>query len=370
MLSALFTLMLAVGLVVTTATQGGDAATAAIMSAAGEAVRLCLELAGAYLLFLGVLGVARRAGLMESLSKALAPVIRFLFPRPGKASGAIALCLSANMLGLGNAATPFGLEAMRLLEEENPHPGRATDEMCVLVAVNASALQLLPTGLIALRKRSPRCARAALAACLPCRNTRRGRALPPVDRAKGQKTASGSRRAYRLYPFGDAGVSSAIVPLLIAGVVLYALIRGVNVYEAFAEGAAEGLPVLYRILPNLAAMLIAIGALRASGLVERFSALLSPLTNRIGLQSELLPLLFIRPFSGSAALAVVNDLFERFGPDSAIGMRASVLMGSSETIFYEVALYFGAVRVKRTRFAVPVALLSMAVGVIASLLLT
>ena len=88
-------------------------------------------------------------------------------------------------------------------------------------------------------------------------------------------------------------MSSAIVPLLIAGVVLYALIRGVNVYEAFAEGAAEGLPVLYRILPNLAAMLIAIGALRASGLVERFSALLSPLTNRIGLQSELLPLLFI-----------------------------------------------------------------------------
>ena len=152
-------------------------------------------------------------------------------------------------------------------------------------------------------------------------------------------------------------MSSAIVPLLIAGVVLYALFRGVNVYEAFAEGAAEGLPVLYRILPNLAAMLIAIGALRASGLVERFSALLSPLTNRIGLQSELLPLLFIR-------------LFERFGPDSAIGMRASVLMGSSETIFYEVALYFGAVRVKRTRFAVPVALLSMAVGVIASLLLT
>lgn len=161
MLSALFTLMLAVGLVVTTATQGGDAATAAIMSAAGEAVRLCLELAGAYLLFLGVLGVARCAGLMESLSKALAPVIRFLFPRPGKASGAIALCLSANMLGLGNAATPFGLEAMRLLEEETPHPGRATDEMCVLVAVNASALQLLPTGLIALRQAGGSAAPAA-----------------------------------------------------------------------------------------------------------------------------------------------------------------------------------------------------------------
>ena len=104
-----FGLMLVVGLLWITVTQGGDAATASMMAGAGEAVTLCLELAGAYLLFMGVLGVARRAGLMETLSRALSRAIGWLFPRAGKASGAIALCFSANMLGMGNAATPFGL---------------------------------------------------------------------------------------------------------------------------------------------------------------------------------------------------------------------------------------------------------------------
>ena len=147
-----FGLMWVVGTAVLTATKGGDAATAAMMAGAGEAVSLCLELCGAYLLFMGVMGVARRAGLMDALSRALSGVIGWLFPHAGKASGAIALCFSANMLGMGNAATPFGLEAMRLLEEQNPHKGIATDEMCTLIAVNGSALQLLPTALMALRQ--------------------------------------------------------------------------------------------------------------------------------------------------------------------------------------------------------------------------
>ena len=164
-------------------------------------------------------------------------------------------------------------------------------------------------------------------------------------------------------------MSSAILPLMIAGVVLYALMRRVDVYDAFVEGAAEGLPVLYKILPFLAAMLIAIGALRDSGLIDRLTALLTPACGAAGLQAELLPLL-LRPFSGSAAMAELAELFARFGPDSDIGMRASVLMGSSETIFYEVALYFGAVGVKKTRFAVPVALASMAAGVVTAVLLT
>ena len=165
-------------------------------------------------------------------------------------------------------------------------------------------------------------------------------------------------------------MSSAILPLMIAGVVLYALMRRVDVYDAFVEGAAEGLPVLYKILPFLAAMLIAIGALRDSGLIDRLTALLTPACGAAGLQAELLPLLLLRHFSGSAAMAELAELFARFGPDSDIGMRASVLMGSSETIFYEVALYFGAVGVKKTRFAVPVALASMAAGVVTAVLLT
>lgn len=195
-----FGLMLVVGLLWITVTQGGDAATASMMAGAGEAVTLCLELAGAYLLFMGVLGVARRAGLMETLSRALSGAIGWLFPRAGKASGAIALCFSANMLGMGNAATPFGLEAMRLLDEQNPHRGVATDEMCILIAVNGSALQLLPTGLIALRQAAGSAAPASvvlpslvasavstLVAVLLCRLLTRRREAPV--RSMGRRSA-------------------------------------------------------------------------------------------------------------------------------------------------------------------------------------
>lgn len=141
---------------------GGDAALASMMAGAGEAVTLCLELAGAYLLFMGLMGIGKRAGLMETLSKKLHGVVCWLFPGAGKAAGPIALTLSANILGLGNAATPFGLAAMRLLSEENPEKGTATYEMCAFIAVNASALQLLPTGVIALRQAAGSAAPASI----------------------------------------------------------------------------------------------------------------------------------------------------------------------------------------------------------------
>lgn len=203
-----FGLMWIVGTAVMTLTQGGDAVTAAMMAGAGEAVSLCLELAGAYLLFMGVMGIARRAGLMETLSNKLHGIIGWLFPRAGKASGAIALCFSANMLGMGNAATPFGLEAMRLLEEENPHPGIATDEMCTLIAVNGSALQLLPTGLLALRQAAGSAAPAAVVlpslvasaaatvtAVVLCRLCTRRTGLYPRTRTAGRGRRTAGARA-------------------------------------------------------------------------------------------------------------------------------------------------------------------------------
>lgn len=151
-MNAVFVLMLTVGLLVTTLTQGGDTALSALMNGAGEAVTLCISLMGAYLFWMGMLNVAKRAGLIDRLSKLLSPVIRFLFPKAGKAAGPIAMNLAANMLGMGNAATPYGLEAMRLLSEQAGRPTSATNEMCVLLAVNASCLELLPTGVLALRQ--------------------------------------------------------------------------------------------------------------------------------------------------------------------------------------------------------------------------
>lgn len=165
-------------------------------------------------------------------------------------------------------------------------------------------------------------------------------------------------------------MSGYIIPVLAAAVLVYGLIRRVDVYEAFAEGAAEGLPVLVKILPYLAAMLVAVRLLTDGGVIEWMTKALSPVCAAIRLDARLLPLLLLRPFSGSAAMAILTELFAEYGPDSPVGMTASVLMGSSETIFYEVALYFGVVGVQKTRFAVPAALLAALAGAVASVAFT
>lgn len=164
-------------------------------------------------------------------------------------------------------------------------------------------------------------------------------------------------------------MSGYLIPILAVAVLLFGLVRRIDVYEAFAESAAEGLPVLVKILPYLAAMLVAVSMLRESGLIDDLTRVLAPACRAVSLDAELLPLILLRPFSGSASMAILQELFAAHGPDSRIGMTASILMGSSETIFYEVALYFGVVGVKKTRFAVPVALAAALAATIASVAL-
>jgi len=154
MMSWIWCILFCVGAVVTTVRFGGDAAVSAMLAGAGDSVTLCLSLAGAYLLWMGLLNIAERAGLMKALSRALKKPAQRLFPGAGEATGAITLNLAANMLGLGNAATPFGLEAMRLMQQPNPNKRRATPAMCVFLAINASALQVIPTTMIGLRAAS------------------------------------------------------------------------------------------------------------------------------------------------------------------------------------------------------------------------
>ena len=163
-------------------------------------------------------------------------------------------------------------------------------------------------------------------------------------------------------------MSGYIVPALAVLALLFGLLRRVDVYGAFADGAAEALPLLLKILPYLAAMLIAVRMLRESGLLDALTQLLAPLCARMGLDAALLPLLFIRPFSGSAAMAVFKELCTTYGPDAPVARAAAILMGSSETIFYEAALYFGAVGVKKSRFAIPVALAAALFAVVVALL--
>ncbi|MBR3381476.1 MAG: spore maturation protein [Clostridia bacterium] len=159
------------------------------------------------------------------------------------------------------------------------------------------------------------------------------------------------------------------IPLLICALIIFALMKKVNIYKAFTRGAKEALPRLFSMLPYLAAMLCAIEVFRSSGALGLLTRALSPAAEGIGLPPELLPVILLRPFSGSAALALLKDTLTEHGADGYVGRAASVIVGSTETVFYTVALYFGAVNVTRTRHAIPAALIAGAVGAAAGLLL-
>ncbi len=156
---------------------------------------------------------------------------------------------------------------------------------------------------------------------------------------------------------------SYFLPILIALLIIYALIKKVNVYSAFVRGAGNALPVLKEITPLICAIMISLSLLRSSGALEIITNILSPLLNTLGIDKEIAPLFILRPFSGSASLALLSDIFSHYGVDTFIGFLSSIMMGSTETIFYTIALYFGAAGIKKTRYAVPVALISSIVGV-------
>lgn len=157
-----------------------------------------------------------------------------------------------------------------------------------------------------------------------------------------------------------------IVPLIIAGVALYGVVKGVDVYDGLVCGAASGIETLVRIAPALVGLLTAVYMLRASGALELAAQALSPLLEGLGLPAELLPLMLVRPISGSAALGVGAELIQTYGPDSALGRTAAVMLGSTETTFYTIAVYFGAVGISRTRYAVPAALCADLMGFLAA----
>ena len=157
-------------------------------------------------------------------------------------------------------------------------------------------------------------------------------------------------------------MSALLIPALLGGTALYAALRGVDVYAALCAGARDGLKLVADLLPPLAVLLCAIAMLRASGALDALAALLSPALRFLGIPPECAPLLFLRPFSGSGALAAGSELMERFGPDSAVGRTAAVMLGSTETTFYVVGVYFGAAGIKKTRHAIPAALIADAVG--------
>ena len=166
------------------------------------------------------------------------------------------------------------------------------------------------------------------------------------------------------------GISSIAIPLIIFSIVLYGYVKKVKVYESFTTGAKEGFEVAIRIIPYLVAILVAIGAFRASGALDLLTSLLSPVTSFIGMPAEVLPMAMMRPLSGSGALGIVSELINNFGVESLIGSMAAVMEGSTETTFYVLAVYFGSISITKSRHAVPAALLADLAGILSAVIIT
>lgn len=393
---------------------------------ASASVTLAIGLVGVMALFLGLMKVAEAGGLLVIIARTIRPLMTRLFPEvpaDHPAMGAMILNFSANVLGLGNAATPFGIRAMQELDNLNPHKGTASNAMVLFLAINTSAITLLPTGVIALRAAAGSVDPAAIVpttlfaticsttiAICAAKLYQRFSPLPDLASATPHPPLTQTTDIVAADPTQDAGdpppinaadaataypawvsvlvlglivalipvtilwgrvISPWIIPGLMVALLSFGMARRVPVYEMFVEGAKEGFNVAIRIIPYLVAILVAIAMLRASGTLELFVRAVSPITGQVGLPAEVLPMALLRPLSGSGAYgllaSIIND--PNIGPDSYAGLLVSTLQGSTETTFYVLAVYFGAVQIRRVRHALAAGLTADAAGIAAAVII-
>jgi spore maturation protein SpmA len=415
--------------------------TGGAFDGAKTAVTIALGLIGIMALWLGIMRLAERAGLVQRIARGLRPLLQRLFPDvPSNhpAMGSMLMNMAANMLGLGNAATPLGLRAMRDLETLNPRPGVATNAMCTFLAINTSSVQLIPATAIAILAASGSTRPTAIVGTAflatlcaatvavisakfferltifqprrepgevfdksPTPSARRlttqlPEEMPIVEEPPRRLSALGLIAVVLLTVFFFAlflrivspglfnlpvpaemasqnvfvrsvnALSILAIPFLLSFFPIYAAARGLKVYEEFVEGAKEGFGVILKIIPFLVTMLVAIGMFKGAGGIDLLTSALKPILAPLQFPPDLLPLALMRPLSGSATLALLTDIVHRLGPENIVSLTAATIYGSTETTFYVVAVYFGAVGVKQTRHAIPAGLLADLTGVIAS----
>jgi spore maturation protein SpmA len=405
--------------------------TRAGIESAKKAIETVVFLIGQMALWLGFMRVLREAGMIRALAGGLAPLMRRLFPdvpADHPAMGAMIMNLSANVFGLGNAATPFGLKAMAELQRLNPHPGVATNAMARFLAINTAGVAVLPLGVVALRASlgaenaggiivpSILATACSTVVALFVARSLEGRAVFAAERqspgeapAGGETVADGIRgldeaeavveqsaaaapwRAWALWAFlaviaigvtryvatappDRTGIdltrdvlSDWLLPVLMATILLVGFGHRVKVYEAFVKGAREGFDIAVMIIPFLVAILVAVGMFRASGMMDVLIAGVRPLTETVGFPPEALPMALVRPLSGSGALGVMTETMTAYGPDSFVGYLVSVINGSTETTFYVLAVYFGSVGVRAARHTVLACLAADLTGVAGAL---
>ncbi|MFB9898202.1 nucleoside recognition domain-containing protein [[Hallella] seregens] len=354
-----------------------------------------LGLTGVLALWLGIMKIGERAGVVNVLARMLSPVFTKLFPdipRNHPVMGSIFMNIASNMLGLDNAATPTGLKAMSQMQELNAHKDTATNPMIMFLVLNTSGLTIIPTTILAFR--------ASYGAATPTD------VFIPILLATTMATLAGIiitslwQRINLLQPallavmaglVGFVGVviwgfgrmdkdtmgqaTSVAGNLILLGIIVLfivaGLLRRINVYDAFIEGAKEGFTTAVRIIPYLVAILVAVGVFRASGAMQLLTDSIAWGVRACGLNTDFvgaLPTAFMKPLSGSGARGLMLEAMKTYGADSFVGRLSCIFQGSTDTTFYILAVYFGSVGVKFTRHAVACGLLADLVGVVAAIM--
>lgn len=367
-----------------------------VFGAAGTGVQISIGLIGVMSLFLGFMNIGEKAGAVGFLSRIVGPFFNRLFPEIPKnhpALGQMVMNLSSNLLGLDNASTPFGLKAMQSLQDLNPEKESASNSQIMFMVLNASGLTLLPISIIAqraiLKSTDP------TAIFIPCLISTFGATLVGVTVVAIRQRINLFNRVVLLWAGG--------ISLFIAGLIYYlnvhkdgintfskvfsnglilslfiifiigGLIKKINVYSAFIDGAKSGFDVAVKIIPFLVGMLVAISVLRTCGVFDYIIQGFSWLFASMGLNTDFvsaLPTALMKPLSGSGSRAMMIDTMKQYGPDSFPGLLSCVFQGSSDTTFYIVALYFGSVGIKKTRYAISAALLADLAGMITAILIS
>jgi spore maturation protein SpmA len=364
-----------------------------VFDSANTSVQISISLIGIMSLFLGFLNIGERAGAIRFLSRIVGPFFNKLFPGIPKDHPSIGLMImnfSANLLNLDNAATPFGLKAMASLQELNPDKETASDAQIMFMVLHASGLTLIPISIIAqraiLKSNDP------TSIFIPCLITTFVATVVAMSVVAIRQRINLFNRViigciggasfliaglmYFLHQHRDqietvSKVSgSSFILLLFIIFILGGVWKKVNVYESFIEGAKNGFDVAVKIIPYLVGMLVAISVFRSCGVFDYILKGLTWIFGSLGLNTDFvsaLPTALMRPLSGSASRAIMIDTMKQYGPDSFPGLLSCVFQNTSDTTFYFVALYFGSVGIKRTRYAVPCALLADLAGIITAI---
>jgi len=368
-----------------------------IISTAKAAVDISLNLIGIMALFMGFMSIAERAGGIRLLSKIVGPFFSKLFPeipRNHPAMGHMVMNFSANLLGLDNAATPFGLKAMESLQELNPKKDTASNSQIMFLCLHAAGLTLIPVSIIAIRASLN--ASDPTSIFIPCMITTFVATITAMLIVSFKQKINVFQPVILLWVLGISAVisimviylktldytgvqtfsgilSNGIILVLFFVIILGALYKKIDIFDAFVEGAKGGFDIAVKIIPYLVGMLVAISMLRTSGAFEVVIDGMRSLFAALGADTRFvagLPTALIRPLSGSAARGMMIDTMTTYGSDSFAGSLSSVLQGTSDTTFYVIAVYFGAVSIKNTRYSIGAMLLADLVGIITAILLS